>query len=123
MDFSQFLKPLAMGELTRRVSKAMSVNRSQRPGAEVLSTPALVGLLERASIRACDPSLPPGFTTVGYYVEVKHLAPTPVGRRVTARSRLVAVEGNKLSFQVEAYDDANRKVGEGLHRRAIVPLR
>jgi len=87
----------------------------------MLTTPALVYLMENASINCTQPYLPPGHTTVGYEIHVKHLAPTPVGMRVRARSELVAVDGRKLEFHIEAYDE-RQKIGEATHRRAIVDL-
>ncbi len=54
-------------------------------------------------------------------VDVRHLAPTPVGGRVTASARLVSVEGRRLTFKVEAHDELE-KVAEGTHVRAIVDL-
>ena len=84
-----------------------------------LSTPALVGLLEGASVRAILDHLRTDQTTVGYEVNIRHLAPTPIGKKVRATSELLEVRGNKLLFRVEAYDE-EKKVGEGTHRRAIV---
>lgn len=88
----------------------------------VFSTPSLVGLAERACINATHRHLPPGFTTVGFEVNVKHLAPTPIGKQVRAVAELTDVQGNKLAFRVEAFDD-ERKTGEGLLRRALVPAK
>lgn len=101
----------------------MSVNRMKRPGAEVLSSPAMIQMMEQTCVHASEKHLPPGFTTVGYHVDVRHLASTPLGKRVTARAQLVQVDGNKLTFQVEAFDEDHRKIGEGFHRRAIIPIR
>ncbi len=85
----------------------------------VFSTPSLVGLVERAAVAAVQPHLPEGQTTVGYEVSVRHLAPTPIGMRVRAVAELLEVQGNKLLFKVEAFDQ-ERKIGDGTHRRAVV---
>ncbi len=65
--------------------------------------------------------MPPGQKTVGVAVDVKHIAPTPVGMEVKATAELVEVDGRKLLFKVEAYDE-KEKVGEGFHRRVIIDL-
>lgn len=56
---------------------------------------------------------------MGAHVDVRHLSPTPLGMRVTVRSELVAVDGRRLTFHVEAFDEAE-KIGEGTHQRVIV---
>jgi fluoroacetyl-CoA thioesterase len=87
----------------------------------VLATPMMIALMERASVAAVDHLLPEGRLTVGTHVDVRHLAPTPLGMRVTAQSELVAVDGRRLIFHVEAFDE-EEKVGEGTHQRVIVDL-
>jgi predicted thioesterase len=108
------------GEVQRAVAKADTVNRMGRPGADVLSTPAMIMLMEMAAIEAVDPGLPAGFATVGFHVDVKHFAPAPLGSPVTARAKVTGVEGSKISFEVVAFC-GDRKIGEGTHRRAVIP--
>lgn len=88
-------------------------------GVDVLATPMLVALMEGAARDAVQASLPTGWTTVGTRVNIEHLAATPVGMKVTARARLTQVEGRRLVFDVEAYDEGE-KVGQGQHERFIV---
>lgn len=83
------------------------------------STPALVALMENAAFAATEKILPVGQTTVGIEVNIKHLSATPVGMTVRARAELVEVDGRKLTFRVEAWDDAE-KIGEGTHTRFVV---
>jgi fluoroacetyl-CoA thioesterase len=87
----------------------------------VFSTPMMILAMELASVAAAAPHLPPGCATVGSAVNVRHLAPTPVGRTVVATARVVEVSGRAMLFAVEAYDGV-RKIGEGTHRRAAVNL-
>jgi fluoroacetyl-CoA thioesterase len=61
-------------------------------------------LLEAATVAAVAPALTDGRTTVGTRISIEHQAPTPVGRTVTARARLVAVDGRRLSFEVALTD-------------------
>ena len=87
----------------------------------VLATPEMIRLMEKAAVAAVDHLLPEGQRSVGVAVNVRHLAATPVGMKVRAQAELVAVDGRKLTFRVEAFDEAER-VGEGEHRRVIIDL-
>jgi predicted thioesterase len=90
-------------------------------GEGVLSTPSMIGLMERAGIQAVQSHLPEGHTTVGFEVHVKHFGATPKGKKVTVRAELIEVDGRKLRFKVEAHDE-DKKVGDGTHRRAIIAV-
>lgn len=70
----------------------------------VLATPRLVALVEEATVAAVAAHLDDGQTTVGSRIELDHLSPTPIGRTVQARARLVEVDGRKLVFEVEVLD-------------------
>ena len=85
----------------------------------VFGTPALVALFEQAAVVALAGGLEPGETTVGTWLEVAHLAATPVGTTVRAEAELVAAEGRKLTFAIVAFDD-RQKIGEGRHQRMRV---
>jgi predicted thioesterase len=84
-----------------------------------LATPEMIRLMEKASVAAVDPLLPEGYKTVGILVNVRHLAATPMGMEVRARAELAEVDGHRLVFRVEAYDEVE-KVGEGEHHRMII---
>lgn len=90
-------------------------------GVEVYATPMMIGLMENASLKAVDEFLEEGYATVGTHLDVKHLAATPVGMTVKARAKLIAIEGRALTFHVEAIDEVE-KIGEGTHKRFIIPL-
>lgn len=87
----------------------------------VLATPRMIALMENASVKAVDHLLPSGQATVGGEIRVRHLAATPQGMEVTAHSELVEVEGRRLTFKVEAFDE-REKIGEGTHIRFIIDL-
>ncbi len=88
-------------------------------GVAVLATPELVRLMEQASVAAVDPHLPPGHQTVGYHLDVRHIAPTPMGMKVQARAELIEINERRLTFRVEANDPVER-IGEGTHVRVII---
>jgi len=84
-----------------------------------LATPSLVTWMELTSRENAAPLLNPGEDTVGVSVEIKHLAPTPVGMKVRIVSKLQSVEGRIYSFAIEAFDEVE-KIGEATHVRASI---
>jgi predicted thioesterase len=87
----------------------------------VLSTPRLIAYLERAAHTAVLPLLPAGQSTVGAAVNVRHLAATPVGMTVRFRAELLEVDGRRLRFKVEAWDEME-KIADGEHERFIIDV-
>src|SRR5258706_12258531 len=73
-------------------------------GARVLGTPYLIGYLEMTARDSVKPFLDEGYDTVGARVDVRHLAATPIGMRVTFRIELTPVQNRRLHFKVEAFD-------------------
>ena len=113
-------KPGQKADLEVEVTKEHTTNRMGREGADVLSTPALLGLMENASIKASEPYLPEGYTTVGYAVDgLRHLAPTPIGERVLVRSELTEVDRNRLTYSIEAFE-GDKRVAMATHKRAVI---
>lgn len=88
-------------------------------GIEVFATPAMIGLMENAAMKAVDPVLPDGYGTVGTRLDVRHMAATPKGFRVYAEAKLVEVKGKRLVFEIAAFDEVER-IGEGIHERFII---
>ncbi len=116
---NEAIRPGLEAWVERRVEKSDLADTLGNAGAKVLATPVLIGLLESASTNAVRPHLPEGTMTVGTSVNVRHLAATPPGFTVVAKSRLREVDGRRLLFDVEARDDTE-KVAEGVHERFIV---
>ncbi len=85
----------------------------------VYATPCMVALMEGASCNAIEDAIEEDKTSVGTYLEISHLSATPVGLEVWAEAEVITVEGNTLTFQVTAYDEAG-KIGEGIHKRAVI---
>ncbi len=109
------------GESERVVTEDWTAPSMGSGTVPVLATPALVALMEQAAVRALEGRLPAGQTSVGVRIDVRHLAATPVGVRVRARATLVAAEGRRLTFQIEAWDETE-KVGEAVHERVLVDM-
>jgi predicted thioesterase len=85
----------------------------------VLCTPSLIWFLEHAARAAVLPVLEPGESTVGVSIDVRHLAPTPMGSEVTCRARVILVDGALVCFQLEAHDDVER-IACGSHKLRII---
>ncbi len=90
-------------------------------GLMVFATPSMVALMENAAMNAVAPFLPSGSTTVGTEINTTHIKPSAIGSEVKATATLVAVEGRKLIFEVEATDEKGT-IGKGSHVRFIVDV-
>jgi predicted thioesterase len=88
----------------------------------VLGTPRVLALAEAATVAALAAQLDGGTTTVGTHVEIDHLAPTPVGGRVTVLAILAKVDGRRLHFDI-VVRDGEALVAEGRVERVVVDRR
>jgi fluoroacetyl-CoA thioesterase len=120
-------EPLANVRVGMTGRKEVVVTRELTVGAHVdgmpfvYGTPMMILAMEVASGEAVKAHLPPGWATVGSEVNIRHLAPTPMGRTVVANARVVEVSGRSILFAVEAHD-GERVIGDGTHRRGAVNL-
>jgi len=85
----------------------------------VVSTPNLIGFLERTARLSLAQHLDPDERSVGIEIDIKHLAPTPIGQTIHCTARVIAVEDRKITFQIEARD-AQEVVVRGIHKRAVI---
>ena len=85
----------------------------------VLATPVMINVIEAAALAAVEPLLPAGHQSLGTLLNVRHIAATPVGMRVTARATVTGVEGRTIAFRVEARDE-KELIGDGAHERVVV---
>lgn len=115
------IKPGLQGTSTLVVADEHTAARFGAGGVRVLGTPMMIGLMENAAFSALQALLPEGQTSVGTRVDIRHLAATPIGMRVTATAELLEVDGRRLVFRVEARDE-KELIGDGQHERAIITL-
>lgn len=101
------------------VTPAMTAMRVGSGEVDVLSTPWVLALVERATVDAVAPHLPGGTTTVGASVDLTHSAPSVVGRVIRAHARAESVEGRKIRFSFEVSDEAG-EVARGTLVRVVV---
>ena len=87
----------------------------------VLATPVMIMAMENAALEAIKPYFDAGESAVGTRVDVTHLAPTPVGRRIVAHAEVTGSNGRQIEFRVNAMDEAE-EIGRGTHRRAVIDL-
>jgi len=106
---------------TKTVETADSAAALGSGSVAVFATPAMILLMELAAREAVQAALPHGSTTVGTVVNIRHMAATPVGARVSATAKLVEIEGRRLVFEVEAQDESGI-IGKGLHERAVIDI-
>ena len=88
---------------------------------EVLSTPGMIGMMERTAAMLVRPALEDGQATVGFEVHVKHVGAARKGERCKVHARLEEiVDGRKLRFAVEVTAQDGRTIGIGRHERRII---
>ena len=104
---------------SERVDESVAIHFLGNEGPRVLATPAMIMSIEMVCRNLAKQHLEDGYDTVGTHVDVKHLSATPIGMEVTYHTELIEVEGRRLRFRVEAYDE-KEKVGEGYHGRAVI---
>jgi predicted thioesterase len=108
-----------VGELQFVVEQKHCIDFATDGMPAVLSTPNLVGLLERTARQTIVPFLEADERSVGIEIELRHFAPTPLGGRVNVNVRVIHVEGRQVTFQVEAHDE-HELILRGVHKRAVI---
>jgi predicted thioesterase len=123
MEGSMDLKDLfQVGMAKEKVFHVEEQNTALHVGSgssRVLATPWMIAFMERAARDLLAEYLPDGFSSVGVLVNVRHLAPSPVGSSIRTRAEVQEVEGFTVTFNVQAWDE-REKVGEGQHQRVVI---
>lgn len=109
------------GERTFIVEEKHTAYHLGSGGVHVFSTPSMVSLMEGAAVNAIDPLLPEGQMSVGIEISAKHLAATPIGKRVRAQAEVVGVDKRRVMFVIQAWDE-HELIGEATHTRFIIDL-
>ncbi len=105
--------------LERKVTEELSALSMGSGTLRVFATPAMIALIEETCWRSVAQQLEEGQGTVGTLLNVKHLAPTPLGMTVKCESELIEVDGRRIVFSVNVYDETGL-VGSGTHERFII---
>ena len=103
------------------VTPEMTARAIGSGGLEVFGTPFMMAMMEHAAMDCVQPDLPEGKGTVGVEIASSHLAPTPVGMKITAIAEVtgVSANGKMITFKVSASDE-DGLIGEGTHTRAVI---
>jgi fluoroacetyl-CoA thioesterase len=121
LSYILFMKNSLASGLTRTATYVTTMEmRAGQLENDVFSTPAMIGLMERACVDLTEPHLDENEQTVGIHVDVYHLAPTRIGQSVTITAELTEVKDNRIRYSVSAINDQGVKIGAGNHRRAVI---
>src|ERR1044072_3839363 len=110
-----------VGELKFAVAQEHAIDFATDGMPAVLSTPKLVGLIERTARESLYPFLDDSERTVGVELEIRHLAPTPLGKRVTIPPRVIQEDAKLVDFKFEVGDE-HKVVARALHKRAVITI-
>lgn len=116
------LSPGLSTSVSQLVDHSISAKTMGSGTLDVLATPAMIALMEKAAWTCVSEFLIPGTGTVGTKMDVKHLSATPIGMEITCTATLLEVDNRKLLFRVSAVDSSG-PIGEGVHERFIIDER
>ncbi|HEU5478480.1 MAG TPA: hotdog domain-containing protein [Candidatus Tumulicola sp.] len=105
--------------LQSRVEEWMTAEKAGNKGADVLSTSVLVQLVESAAVHCIDPVLRSDQISLGTHIDLEHHKPVPVGFIVRTEVEVVMIDGPRVSFAVQVFDE-REAVAEGAHERYII---
>ena len=119
MDINEVIQKGMIREEMFQVAEEHTAIHVGSGGSRVLATPWMIAFMERVAHRLLAENLPAGESSVGVLVDVRHLAPTPIGAAVRVQVEIVTVDGAQVTFSVQAWDQAE-KIGEGRHQRVLI---
>ncbi len=119
MELDAQIRPGCSGSAELLVGEEHTAPRVGSGKIPVLATPVMINVIEAAALEAVERFLPPGHQSLGTRLDVRHIAATPVGMRITEVAEVVAVEGRVIRFRVEARDETDL-IGDGTHERVVV---
>jgi fluoroacetyl-CoA thioesterase len=127
LPVKETLKVGASAELEMVTTPEMGITHLGPDAPRMYSTPAMISLMEQASIKVLTPHLDEGEQSVGSKISVSHFKPTPIGQKVHATSTLTEIVDvgrptKRYRFTVEAFNE-REKIGEGTHERAVINVK
>jgi fluoroacetyl-CoA thioesterase len=115
-------EPGLVEEWTITTTPDMGITHLGPDVPSMYSTPSMVSLIEGTCVRLITKYVETGEQSVGFRVDVKHLAPTQIGKQVTAKVTLRELNGRRMVFDCEVHSQDGVKIGEGLHERALIDI-
>ena len=119
MDFSECVEIGSVLEELYTVEEKNLAGHVGSGSVRVLATPWMISFMERTAHRLLARCLPQGYSSVGTLVNVRHLAPTPLGSTVRVRAEVTGIQGALVDLKIEAYDELEL-AGDGTHQRFII---
>lgn len=117
----QTINPGITGKLEKIVEPKDSAAIMGSGTIDVFSTPAMIAFMEQTAMQSVQSFLPEGFSTVGTEINVQHLKATAIGKTVFCESKLIAVSGREMKFEIIA-SDKNGIIGKGSHTRVVIDI-
>lgn len=121
LDASAFISPGVSQDDSFVVESGDAASVVGSGSLDVLATPVLVAYVERVASKMLAQRLPPELSSVGIFVEVHHLAPTPIGAHVRVLCQVVGVEGPRVEFFGKVWDD-REQIGDVCHQRVLIDV-
>src|SRR5690242_6312215 len=115
LDLSSLHRGLS-GKTELVVGEEHTAPRVGSGAIHVLATPVMINLFEAAALAAVERLLPPGHQSLGTVLDIRHIAATPIGMKVTASAVVEKIDGRTIFFRVEAHDE-RELIGDGRHER------
>jgi fluoroacetyl-CoA thioesterase len=119
LEVSELIHPGMIREDSFTIAMENSAIHLGSGSTRVLATPWMIAFMERVSHRLLTCCLPEGFSSVGSHLDVRHIAPTPVGATIRVKAEVLSVEGNRIFFSIQAWDELE-KIGKGTHERVVI---
>lgn len=119
MDLEKLIKKGLVHEESFQVAEEHSAIQVGSGGSQVLATPWLIAFMERVAYRMLEELLPEGRSSVGVLVDIRHMAPTPIGSTVRVRAEIEDLQGSSVVYRVQAWDQVE-KIGQGSHQRVVI---
>lgn len=119
MDTEKYLKPSLSHQMEFTIEEKHTASHVGSGPVRVLATPWMIAFIEITSRTLLDEHLPDTHSSVGTLVNVRHLAPTPLGGKIHTEVEIDSVEGNKVTLVVSA-NDGEKQVGGGTHERFVI---
>ncbi len=119
MDTEKYLKPGLSHQMEFTVEEKHTASHVGSGPVRVLATPWMIAYIEITSRTLLDGHLPDTHSSVGTLVNVRHLAPSPMGTKIHTEVEIDSVEGNKVTLTVSARE-GEKRVGEGTHERFVI---
>lgn len=91
-------------------------------GLDVFGTPAMIALMENVALDMIRPHLPEGNDSVGMMINAQHLKASPIGAKIKCTAEVTAVDGRKVSYKIECFDESGDKIGFASHDRFVVDM-